>query len=70
MEEVNFNFFFIEFNLKNEVETGQVAMTNAGNLKCKNIIHAVGPIWKGVLKKLRKIYFFYRKREVTMKRKT
>lgn len=30
------------------VETGQVAMTGAGNLKCKFIIHAVGPIWKGV----------------------
>lgn len=28
-----------------KVPTGQVAITSAGNLKAKAIIHAVGPIW-------------------------
>jgi O-acetyl-ADP-ribose deacetylase (regulator of RNase III) len=27
--------------------TGQSVMTNAGNLKAKKIIHAVGPVWQG-----------------------
>jgi len=28
-------------------ETGKAVMTNAGQLKAKKIIHAVGPVWKG-----------------------
>lgn len=29
-----------------EVPTGQVAITEAGTLACRYVIHAVGPIWK------------------------
>lgn len=28
-------------------KTGHAVITNAGNLKAKKIIHAVGPIWRG-----------------------
>ncbi|MBI2299838.1 MAG: macro domain-containing protein [Armatimonadetes bacterium] len=29
------------------VETGQVAITGAGSLPCRVVIHAVGPVWHG-----------------------
>ncbi len=29
------------------VSTGQVALTGAGRLPCKWVIHAVGPVWQG-----------------------
>ncbi|GAB1599117.1 hypothetical protein Ahia01_000188900, partial [Argonauta hians] len=29
-----------------KLQTGDVVSTGSGNLKCKTIIHAVGPIWK------------------------
>ena len=28
-----------------DVDTGRCAPTRAGNLKCKYVIHAVGPMW-------------------------
>jgi len=28
------------------IPTGQVALTGPGKLRCKYIIHAVGPVWK------------------------
>lgn len=30
-----------------EVPVGQVAVTGAGSLRCRRIIHAVGPVWEG-----------------------
>ena len=30
-----------------QVPTGQVAVTGAGKLRCKYVIHAVGPVWHG-----------------------
>lgn len=29
------------------VETGQVAVTGGGYLRCSKVIHAVGPVWQG-----------------------
>ena len=29
------------------VETGQVAVTGGGRLRCLKVIHAVGPVWQG-----------------------
>ena len=29
------------------IPTSQVAVTGAGNLKYKSVIHAVGPMWRG-----------------------
>ncbi len=34
-------------SIMGEVETGHAVITFAGNLKCKFVIHAVGPIWRG-----------------------
>ena len=30
------------------IPTGEVCLTSAGNLMSKFVIHAVGPIWRGV----------------------
>jgi O-acetyl-ADP-ribose deacetylase (regulator of RNase III) len=30
-----------------QIPTGQVAVTGAGRLACRSIIHAVGPVWHG-----------------------
>jgi O-acetyl-ADP-ribose deacetylase (regulator of RNase III) len=30
-----------------QVETGQVAVTGGGRLRCLKVIHAVGPVWQG-----------------------
>jgi O-acetyl-ADP-ribose deacetylase (regulator of RNase III) len=30
-----------------QVPTGQVAVTGAGRLACRHVIHAVGPVWHG-----------------------
>ena len=34
---------FVQENGK--IPTGQVAVTGSGNLQCRHVIHAVGPIW-------------------------
>lgn len=37
----------LDWVLKNgEVPTGQVAVTGAGSLSCRYVIHAVGPVWR------------------------
>ena len=36
-----------ESNKIGRVPTGQVAVTGAGKLKAKYVIHAVGPVWRG-----------------------
>lgn len=41
------------------VETGQCAVTGAGTLSCKYVIHAVGPVWSDYIPKEKNVQLLH-----------